>query len=217
MWSRAAMVRRFLRLPALRTLVPRAAAPVLPISRGALTNKPRAVQPRFFSQFPARVETPRTTSQSHAPQPSLSQRLKHLIKSYGWYALGVYTVLTILDFGVAFAAINLLGARQVSQVTDTVKHIVHDIIHSKPPEPGREDLDPLGGADGNVDGNGGLYAMLVLAYTVHKTLFLPVRVGLTAWFTPRLVGWLRQRGWAGAGAKRAMADVRESLRGRDTW
>jgi hypothetical protein len=36
-----------------------------------------------------------------------------------------------------------------------------------------------------------------LAYTIHKTLFLPVRVGLTAAWTPKLVKWLTLRGWIG--------------------
>ena len=68
-------------------------------------------------------------------------------------------------------------------------------------------------------GSEGIWAMVVLAYTIHKTLFLPVRVGLTAAVTPRLVGWLRSRGWAGsAGTKRAAQEMRERIRshgGRD--
>jgi hypothetical protein len=142
---------------------------------------------------------------------TLSQRFKHLIKSYGWYALGVYAILSALDFGVAFVGINLLGAEYVSRVATQVKNIVYSVLHSKPAEPGRHEIDQAT----NQGGSEGLWAMLVLAYTVHKTLFLPVRVGLTAAFTPRLVGWLRQRGWAGgAGARRAASEMREMLRER---
>jgi hypothetical protein len=55
--------------------------------------------------------------------------------------------------------------------------------------------------------------MLVLAYTIHKTLFFPVRVGLTAGLTPKLVGWLSRRGWAGgAGTRRAAMEMRDKLR-----
>lgn len=68
-------------------------------------------------------------------------------------------------------------------------------------------------AHSNGGGQEGLYAMLVLAYTVHKTLFLPVRVGLTAALTPKLVGWLGRRGWAGgAGTKRAAQEFRDRIR-----
>ena len=38
--------------------------------------------------------------------------------------------------------------------------------------------------------------MLVLTSTIHKTLFLPVRIGLTAAFMPCLVAWLSRKGWA---------------------
>jgi hypothetical protein len=57
--------------------------------------------------------------------------------------------------------------------------------------------------------------MLVLAYIVHKT-FLPIRMGLTAVCTPRLVNWLRARGWVGGeGTRRAVQEMRDRLRDRD--
>jgi N-terminal acetyltransferase 2 len=144
------------------------------------------------------------------PNASMSQKLKHLIKSYGWYALGMYFVLSTLDFGVAFAAINLIGAEHVSRVANAAKQVIAQTLHgSKPAEPGQDEMEP---AQSTSSGHEGLYAMIVLAYTVHKTLFLPVRVGLTAWLTPHLVHWLRGKGWAGsAGTKRAAAEMREKL------
>jgi hypothetical protein len=143
----------------------------------------------------------------------LSHRLKHLIKAYGWYALGVYVILSTLDFGIAFVGINLLGAEYVSRIAAQAKGFVSDVLHSKPVEPGRDQIDR--GTHPNQVGSEGLWAMIALAYTVHKTLFLPVRVGLTAALTPRLVGWLRQRGWAGsAGARQAASEVRDMLRER---
>lgn len=145
------------------------------------------------------------------PDASLSQRLKHLIKTYGWYALGVYIVLSTLDFGIAFAAINVIGAEHVSRVTDALKSQIASVLHSAPPEPGALELEK----EPPTAGRESLYAMLVLAYTVHKTLFLPVRVGLTAAFTPKLVGWLGKRGWVGGqGAKRAANEMRERVRRR---
>ncbi|KAG7090834.1 hypothetical protein E1B28_009916 [Marasmius oreades] len=201
------------RFPLLRTLLPRVTAPILPVTR--LRPPSRVARPisgsRLFSHFPARLSSsspPPTNDRSKQP---LSQRLKHLIKSYGWYALGVYLILSALDFGVAFASINLLGAQQVSEIASSVKQAVANVIHSKPPEPGRDEVDPTRNAAQG--GKEGLYAMLVLAYTIHKTLFLPVRVGLTAALTPRLVNWLRVRGWAGGeGTRRAAGEMRERLR-----
>jgi N-terminal acetyltransferase 2 len=142
-------------------------------------------------------------------QKTLSGRLKTLIKTYGWYALGVYIVFSTLDFGVAFIAINLLGADQVSYMAASIKSFLFDLIGRTPPaHPGEPDNTghPTGGSEG-------LYAMIVLAYTVHKTLFLPIRVGLTAAFTPKFVNWLGKRGWAGTdGARRAGREIRERVK-----
>ncbi|KAA1472776.1 hypothetical protein DENSPDRAFT_839139 [Dentipellis sp. KUC8613] len=214
------MLRRiFPRVGVLRAILPRVSQPLLPVTSRlmstaetrTLTRAPRISSFRIFHSSPARFGSPPaspTSSSTEAPNASLTQRLKTLIKSYGWYALGVYAVIAVLDFGVAFVGINLLGAEYVSSVTASIKSYVLSMV-SRPPEPGREGIEDTTAPGGNES----LYAMLVLAYTVHKTLFLPVRIGLTATLTPRLVGWLRMRGWAGKeGTKRAAAQMRERLR-----
>lgn len=199
------------------SLAPRVSGPLLPVTRARLTVPNPSPRAPFW-----RSSSPRLLSSSSSPPPtptalppnaSLSQKLKHLIKSYGWYALGVYIVLSTLDFGVAFVGVNLLGAEYVSHGVATVKATVMDAFHSRPAEPGLDEMEPAR-AVGQA-GQEGLYAMLVLAYGIHKTLFLPVRVGLTAAFTPKLVQWLTRRGWVGGdGARRAAQEVRERLRER---
>lgn len=183
----------------------------------SLTGSPRLSSPRLFHHVPARLTStppPQNDPASQLPpDATLSQRLRHLIKSYGWYALGVYIVLSTLDFTVAFAGINLLGAEQVASAAAYIKEIAIGFIHTKPPEPGRDEMDGISAGDASREG---LYATLVLAYTIHKTLFLPVRVGLTAVLTPRLVGWLRTRGWAGSeGARKAARDMRDRIQRKD--
>lgn len=223
------MVRNMiLRIPVLRALLPRVSRPILPFSRLAaaaetplsLTRQGGRPSSRLFHHFPARLtdDPPRSRSQSPEdtalpPGASLSQRLKHLIKAYGWYALGMYIVLSVADFSVAFAAVNVLGAEQVGRVAASVKDAFAGFFPQKPVEPGREEMDSAAAhAHG---GSEGLWAMLVLAYTIHKTLFLPIRVGLTAGITPRLVAWLRTRGWAGsAGTKRAAQAVKSRIQAR---
>ncbi|KAF5386255.1 hypothetical protein D9615_002438 [Tricholomella constricta] len=221
------MVRSFIpRFPVLRSLVPRvSAAPILPTTRlrPAVAHSLRpSSHARLFHHFPARLTIPQPSPRESPTDPlpplppdaTLSQRLKHLIKSYGWYALGVYIVLSALDFGVAFAGVNLLGAEYVSQLAASVKETVTSLLHPHPPEPGFDEIESANAQPGQA-GQEGLYAMLVLAYTIHKTLFLPVRVGLTAAFTPKIVNWLGRRGWAGsAGTKRAATEMRERLRER---
>lgn len=224
------MVRNnILRFPLIRALVPRVSRPLLPLAARlagrspspSLTRSAGQSGTRLFHTFPARLThspPPSPTSSdgggpaSLPPDATLSQRLKHLIKSYGWYALGVYIILSVLDFSVAFGAVNILGAEHVSRVAAAAKEFCVGLVYSRPPEPGREEMDR---PHARTTGHEGLFAVIAVAYTVHKTLFLPVRVGLTAALTPRLVGWLRQRGWAGgAGAQRAAREMREKIRNR---
>ncbi|KAG6878523.1 hypothetical protein C0993_004421 [Termitomyces sp. T159_Od127] len=213
------MVRSLLpRLSIFRAFAPRVAPPILPVVR----IRPFAVpRPRLLHSSPSRLSpregppSPGPGLPSLPPDATLSQRLKHLIKAYGWYALGVYMLLSVVDFGVAFTGVSLLGADYVAQVAAGIKQSIASMLHSHPLEPGRDEIDSAGARSGQ-PGQEGLYAMIVLAYTIHKTLFFPIRIGLTAAFTPKLVGWLSRRGWAGgAGARRAAAEVRGKLRGRN--
>ncbi|KAF9047278.1 hypothetical protein BJ165DRAFT_1344138 [Panaeolus papilionaceus] len=209
------------RLNVLRTISPKLTSPLLPtaaqrLNHSPLTNTPRVTNSRYFTHFPARLSSSSSSdnTQQLPPNATLSQKLKHLIKSYGWYALGVYFFFSTIDFTVAFIGINLLGAEYVSHAVNTVKTAVLDKFPTRPPEPGLDEIDSMKNPNAT-SGQEGFYAMLVLAYTVHKTLFLPVRIGLTAAFTPRLVGWLRSRGWAGsAGAKRAATEMRVRMKER---
>ena len=223
---RTAMVRPALfRLPFLRATTIRSvfrlnSTPILPppstqpgVLRPAASTTLRSLhhsRPRLFSNS--------TGHENGGDESKLtfSERLKHLIKSYGWYALGVYLLVGAVDFGVSFAAVNLIGAEHVSHAAASVKESVYGMLNTRPPEPGREEMDRAVGQP-HAGAKEGLYAMIVLAWTIHKTVFLPVRVGLTAAFTPRLVNWLRSRGWAGSqGTKRVAEELRQRIRrGRD--
>lgn len=223
--SPTTMLRRFIpRLRLFKTFSPVYTTPILPltsrvglrsVSPTSLTRASRPSSSRLFSHFSARLSSQPPQSQlddrpTLPPDATLSQRLKFLIKSYGWYALGMYLVLSAVDFGIAFAGVNLLGAEHVSRVAASVKSYAMQLVYTRPLEPGLEEQEI---APASVGSQEGLYAMLVLAYTIHKTLFLPVRVGLTAALTPRLVGWLGRRGWAGKeGTKRGAKEMRERIR-----
>ncbi|KAI0030777.1 hypothetical protein K488DRAFT_53526 [Vararia minispora EC-137] len=209
----------------LRALAPRINPPLLPLTSRLgpkeLTRAPRISTARLFHPSPSSRLSPSrlsfSNSTSHDPLPpnaTLSQRLKHLVRAYGWYALGVYAVVSILDFGVAFAGINILGAEYVSSVATAAKAWVFSLINRTPDAAPAADQTTAAAA--TAGGQEGLYAMLLLAYTVHKTIFLPVRIGVTATCTPRIVGWLRARGWAGSsGTRAAIQDMRERIRRRD--
>ena len=217
------MIRRLL-----RSLLPRVSAPILPLTARIRATSPYASQhlfsARLFRHLSARLVSSPTSPPPSSPlspgstpqlppNATLTQRLRHLIRTYGWYALGVYAILSLADFGVALAGINLLGAEHVSRWAASIKEAAVSIIRSKPADPGRGEVEDIVEHASNGSGHEGTYAMLALAYTIHKTLFVPVRIGLTAALTPRLVAWLGKRGWVGGeGTKRAAIEMRERFK-----
>jgi N-terminal acetyltransferase 2 len=155
-------------------------------------------------------------SQDLPPDASFSQKLKHLIKRYGFYAVGVYLLVGAVDLGLVFATINFVGAEKVSHWVAIAKAHVKALWSSEPDHGGEveEAANDAAAAQSNPKSAGksneGIWAMAVLAYTIHKTLLLPFRVGVTATVTPGFVGWLTRRGWAGRqGTMRAAQHVRE--------
>lgn len=86
-------------------------------------NAPR----RFNSSKPnssQRAGPSSTSSGSSHEQPlSFSQRMRKLSREYGWSALGVYLLLSALDFPFCFAAVRLLGV-------DRIGHWEHTILES---------------------------------------------------------------------------------------
>ncbi|EJD52849.1 hypothetical protein AURDEDRAFT_111379 [Auricularia subglabra TFB-10046 SS5] len=213
-----------LRAPALRSLFSISRRPLLPVARlvsnaasrplstrQAPTTLSRSLQTRLFSSSTRRqlAATPppppagEGAGAGAAPKP-FGARLKHLFKTYGLYAVGVYFFIGIFDFGLSFAAINLFGAEHVRALALRVRNVVAGAVGW------RQSSESESQSQG---GNEGLWAMLGLAYLLHKTVFLPFRVGLTAAATPPIVHWLRARGWAGgAGTRRAVQEMRDKVR-----
>jgi hypothetical protein len=54
------------------------------------------------------------------PKPSLSARLKHLSKEYGYSALGVYLALSALDFPFCFLAVRTIGSERIGEYEEAV-------------------------------------------------------------------------------------------------
>lgn len=125
------------RPPSLQTPHPR---PRLPSSRTL-----RAFRSRFNSTQPS----PETTS-----SPSLSARLKKLSREYGWSALGIYLLLSALDFPFCFLAVRLLGTERIGRwehaVVEGVKSLVLQIPGAEALWRERFGVGHAQGADGGV-------------------------------------------------------------------
>jgi len=157
-----------------------------------------------------------------AREKTLTGRLKALIRTYGWYAFGLYTVIGFVDFSISFAAIQVVGREKVADATHWLKEKTMVLIGDWWPQKAHDEsvehaVDVVSGSKSGAAAikglDAGLWASIVLAYGIHKTLFLPVRVGITAAVTPGFVKWLQSRGWAGVqGTKRAAEAARASMR-----
>jgi hypothetical protein len=92
------------------------------------------------------------SSSTHPPENeanlSLSGRLRKLSREYGWSALGVYLLLSALDFPFCFLAVRTLGTDRIGRW----EHIVLSYIKSVVPESVLEIEWPWGQGKGNVDG-----------------------------------------------------------------
>lgn len=160
------------------------------------------------------------------PSPGIGGKLKDLMTKYGRHALAVYLALSAVDLGLTFVCVHLVGADKIEWVKD---YAVAQWRVARYGADGEREMRALeveeqrvrdaedAAAGKAVDGvkkkkgnNAMLWAEFALAYGIHKTLLLPVRVGATAAVTPRLVHWLTARGWVG----KVCLVVPDSLHGR---
>ncbi|KAI4255563.1 MAG: hypothetical protein LQ352_002506 [Teloschistes flavicans] len=166
------------------------------------------------------------TSHLRSPEPSLSlsQRLRKLSREYGWSALGVYFLLSALDFPFCFLAVRWLGTdtigRWESVIVDGFWQLVNLPFGSSSDAPVLEakavgakeqeygvvvptaseisvpDYDhSLAEAEQrNTSEDASIWTQLALAYAIHKS-FIFIRVPLTAAVLPKVVRVLRGWGW----------------------
>lgn len=87
-------------------------------------------QNRFF--FSSRAKN----AQSGQTPPSLSQRLKTLSKEYGWSALGVYLLLSAMDFPICFLAVRWLGVERIGRYEHMIVESAKDALQRVWPRSG---------------------------------------------------------------------------------
>ncbi|KAL7312679.1 hypothetical protein PS15m_008416 [Mucor circinelloides] len=207
---RNAMVGKAL-APAMRPLMRSPAAKIRPLQWN-LATKPNATS-RFFSTARA---SPQQQQQHHtskissmASSPSIIQaakmkaepkpsKLKELTKKYGAVGIIVYLGVGCVDLGVTLGVIQLVGLDKVK----ALERGVLDIVYNTGERFGiKRKEDVLVTSDKSVinenpDDTPSFASVFILAYGIHKTLLLPVRLGITAAITPAIVRKLHQMGWA---------------------
>lgn len=138
------------------------------------------------------------------PKASLKDRLKFLTKRYGWWALGVYLAASTVDLSLTYAAVHMLGADHIKALEAQIRAKIgmeprkDDVEETKESSTPSQIPSPTKSRIASSVGDGNFWTELVLAYTIHKTLLLPLRVAFTAAVTPSFVKWLVKIGWARA-------------------
>lgn len=142
------------------------------------------------------------------------------MKKYGWATVAIYLLFSVVDFGLVYLAITLIGAEHVRKGQDYVlDYLVYGRQLGAPStgstgtrvdEGAPEDPDAQGvlsflkewrekhkaeerqaAKESKKSGSSGVWATAALAYAIHKTLLLPFRIGATAAATPAIVKCVR--------------------------
>lgn len=145
------------------------------------------------------------------PPKSAYARFKLLTKKYGWYALGMYTLLSTIDFSLTFLMVHALGVERIEPLWTkllykyrVIRHgeeeaikLQNETVKERAEDKKKEEEERAKGVKKGYWGSRTFWAEAVLAYGIHKTALLPFRAGLTVAWTPKVVNWLASRGWIG--------------------
>ncbi|WFD02894.1 DUF1279 super [Malassezia obtusa] len=166
--------------------------------------------PRSFATGPAAQQTPNPSppnaSEGAKPNPEneeppkggLRQRLRFIMRRYGWWALGIYLAIGTVDLSIAFAVVHIYGGDRVREIERVVRGWIglaqKETEEMVQQSPDTEKSRPLVAPQSELSDTQKLLAQLstefVLAYGIHKTLFLPPRAAVTAAITPAVVRWM---------------------------
>lgn len=150
------------------------------------------LKPRTFNM--ARSIRFQSTSTKETPKG-----LKALMKEYGYSALGVYLVMSALDMPLCYAVVHTAGRENIEYYENKVKQYFG---YGKSDEELKriQEINRLEEAEHPEDKLTGLFSWFswtefAIAYGIHKSVFIFVRVPLTAALTPSIVKTLRSWGF----------------------
>ena len=147
----------------------------------------RLLRPRFFS--------------STVPTPKKPTGIKALVKEYGYSALGVYLFLSALDLPICYLIVHAMGKEEIERYENSVKQYfgygkldeeLQQIQQINKIEEEHQDKITAASEKSSMF-SWFSWTEFVIAYGIHKSVFIFVRVPLTAAFTPSIVKILR--GW----------------------
>ncbi|OBA24414.1 hypothetical protein METBIDRAFT_10556 [Metschnikowia bicuspidata var. bicuspidata NRRL YB-4993] len=149
----------------------------------------------------ARPAKPRLFSSQAMPKKPTG--IKALVKEYGYSALGVYLTLSALDLPVCYLLVHSMGKEEIERYENQVKQYfgfgkldaeLREIQQINKLE--EEHQDKISAASEKMPMFSWFsWTEFAIAYGIHKSVFIFVRLPLTAAFTPTIVRGLRSWGF----------------------
>ncbi|KAI1318307.1 hypothetical protein EDD11_006820 [Mortierella claussenii] len=140
----------------------------------------------------------------------LMDKIKQLIKKYGYTGVAVYLGISMIDLAATFVIVKAAGMDKIEQAQDwVVDHIGGYFGYKRHDHKSQDTAGDLDKVDDEQVGAiynkaSGLWSVFVIAYGIHK-LLVPLRVVATSMVTPPLVKWLVKKGWIKEVAKKGPA------------
>lgn len=127
----------------------------------------------------------RNSLESSPPGKKQRLSLKELSKKYGWTAVGVYFALSAIDLPLCFLFVHSMGQEKSQEIEKRIKEFLG---RNTEKDPNQE----ISEADSKW---GTLLTELGIAYAIHKSVFIFVRIPATAAITPWAVRTLQKWGF----------------------
>ncbi|KAI9300743.1 hypothetical protein BJ944DRAFT_170325 [Cunninghamella echinulata] len=110
------------------------------------------------------------------------------MKKYGYVSVGIYMTISLMDFSLASALVYFKGADKVKKIEESILKEIKSITGIQLPSSSPSSTT-------SSDDHPSWSSVFLLAFGIHKTLFLPIRISLTAMITPTIAKKLVKYGW----------------------
>lgn len=130
------------------------------------------------------------TTQPPQQQQSTKQnvgKFRGFMKKYGPVGAGVYVALSVVDLSLTMGVITVTGADRVKKAEDWILQHVKGMVGMKHERDPEQQVSTA-----THEKNPSWTSLFVVAYGIHKTLLLPVRLSLTAAITPSVARYLKR-------------------------
>jgi N-terminal acetyltransferase 2 len=147
---------------------------------------------RSFNTRLALRDATKPTAPIKPPTPTQKLSLKELSRKYGWAAVGVYLALSAIDLPICFLFVHSMGQEKAQEIQNRIL----EYLGRTKSGVSEDDHQEEGQQTSNDKSQWGvLLTEFGIAYAIHKTVFIFVRVPATAAITPWAVKTLQRWGY----------------------